>query len=195
MNTDHQNTSDEFDQATQSLGVQLWALPCQRIYFCDDSGEITIGPSDRFLSDCIESERLEEGDWAGDQQLFGHGWRHSLAGEKAQTEKSRGKVKLKIFAFGSPAYCQVGIGPSAGDPRSSENQSLPSPPNLLSLGQLGSLPVDLFSPAVISSTVLPGKHVALFDISIWHIDCRYIDTFEKYRYRYGHFWKYRYRYR
>ena len=39
--------------------------------------------------------------------------------------------------------------------------------------------------------------VALFDISIWHIDCRYIDTFEKYRYRYryGHFWKYRYRYR
>ena len=26
--------------------------------------------------------------------------------------------------------------------------------------------------------------VALFDISIWHIDCRYIDTFEKYRYRY-----------
>ena len=43
--------------------------------------------------------------------------------------------------------------------------------------------------------------LALFDISIWHIDCRYIDTFEKYRYRYqyqyryGHFWKYRYRYR
>ena len=37
--------------------------------------------------------------------------------------------------------------------------------------------------------------VALFDISIWHIDCRYINTFEKYRYRYGHFWKYRYRYR
>ena len=30
--------------------------------------------------------------------------------------------------------------------------------------------------------------LALFDISIWHIDCRYIDTFEKYRYRY------RYRY-
>ena len=26
--------------------------------------------------------------------------------------------------------------------------------------------------------------LALFDISIWHIDCRYIDTFEKYRYRY-----------
>ena len=43
--------------------------------------------------------------------------------------------------------------------------------------------------------------LALFDISIWHIDCRYIDTFEKYRYRYryryryGHIWKYRYRYR
>ena len=41
--------------------------------------------------------------------------------------------------------------------------------------------------------------VALFDISIWHIECRYIDTFEKYRYRYqyryGHIWKYRYRYR
>ena len=29
--------------------------------------------------------------------------------------------------------------------------------------------------------------VALFDISISNIDCRYIDTFEKYRYRYGHF--------
>ena len=27
----------------------------------------------------------------------------------------------------------------------------------------------------------------LFDISISNIDCRYIDTFEKYRYRYGHF--------
>ena len=44
-----------------------------------------------------------------------------------------------------------------------------------------------------------GTVVALFDISIWHIDCRYIDTFEKYRYRYryryGHIWKYRYRYR
>ena len=26
--------------------------------------------------------------------------------------------------------------------------------------------------------------VALFDISILNIDCRYIDTFEKYRYRY-----------
>ena len=49
MNTDHQNISYEFDQATQSLGVQLWALPCQRIYFCDDSGEITIGPSDPFF--------------------------------------------------------------------------------------------------------------------------------------------------
>ena len=39
--------------------------------------------------------------------------------------------------------------------------------------------------------------LALFDISIWHIDCRYIDTFEKYRYRYqyryGDFGKYRYR--
>ena len=29
--------------------------------------------------------------------------------------------------------------------------------------------------------------IALFDISISNIDCRYIDTFEKYRYRYGHF--------
>ena len=42
-----------------------------------------------------------------------------------------------------------------------------------------------------------GSDLALFDISIWYIDCRYIDTFEKYRYRYryryGHFWKYRYR--
>ena len=27
--------------------------------------------------------------------------------------------------------------------------------------------------------------LALFDISISNIDCRYIDTFEKYRYRYG----------
>ena len=27
----------------------------------------------------------------------------------------------------------------------------------------------------------------LFDISISNIDCWYIDTFEKYRYRYGHF--------
>ena len=62
MNTDHQNISYEFDQATQSLGVQLWALPCQRIYFCDDSGEITISPSDHFWLDWIESERLEEGD-------------------------------------------------------------------------------------------------------------------------------------
>ena len=32
-----------------------------------------------------------------------------------------------------------------------------------------------------------GKEVALFDISLSNIDCRYIDTFEKYRYRYGHF--------
>ena len=34
---------------------------------------------------------------------------------------------------------------------------------------------------------------ALFDISISNIDCRYINTFEKYRYWHGHFWKYRYR--
>ena len=27
----------------------------------------------------------------------------------------------------------------------------------------------------------------LFDISISNIDCRYINTFEKYQYRYGHF--------
>ena len=32
-----------------------------------------------------------------------------------------------------------------------------------------------------------GNQVALFDISISNIDCRYIVTFEKYRYRYGHF--------
>ena len=38
-----------------------------------------------------------------------------------------------------------------------------------------------------------SRCVALFDISISNINCRYIDTFEKYRYRYGHFWKYRYR--
>ena len=36
--------------------------------------------------------------------------------------------------------------------------------------------------------------VALFDISISDIDCRYIDTFKKYRYRKGDFGKYRYRY-
>ena len=30
-------------------------------------------------------------------------------------------------------------------------------------------------------------HLALFDISIWNIDCRYIDTFQKYRCWYGHF--------
>ena len=50
-----------------------------------------------------------------------------------------------------------------------------------------------------SSASCAGLALALFDISIWHIDCRYIDTFEKYRYRYryryGHIWKYRYRYR
>ena len=44
----------------------------------------------------------------------------------------------------------------------------------------------------------PTHQVALFDISISNIDCRYINTFEKYqywyRYRYGYFWKYRYRY-
>ena len=56
-------------------------------------------------------------------------------------------------------------------------------------------------PPPASSKQIPGalKYLALFDISIWHIDCRYINTFEKYRYRYqyryGHFWKYRYRYR
>ena len=41
--------------------------------------------------------------------------------------------------------------------------------------------------------------LALFDISISDIDCRYINTFEKYRYRYrcrkGISEKYRYRYR
>ena len=39
-------------------------------------------------------------------------------------------------------------------------------------------------------------HLALFDISISDIDCRYIDTFKKYRHRYryrqGDFGKYRY---
>ena len=35
--------------------------------------------------------------------------------------------------------------------------------------------------------------LALFDISISDIDCRYIDTFKKYRYRQGHSGKYRYR--
>ena len=37
-------------------------------------------------------------------------------------------------------------------------------------------------------TSMSQQGVALFDISISNIDCRYIDTFEKYRYRY------RYRY-
>ena len=32
-----------------------------------------------------------------------------------------------------------------------------------------------------------STYLALFDISISNIDCLYIDTFEKYRYRYGHF--------
>ena len=53
---------------------------------------------------------------------------------------------------------------------------------------------------ILACTKLLGKYshvcdvpfqVALFDISIANIDCRYIDTFEKYRYRYryryGHF--------
>ena len=31
-----------------------------------------------------------------------------------------------------------------------------------------------------------ARPLALFDISLSNIDCRYIDTFEKYRYRYGH---------
>ena len=39
----------------------------------------------------------------------------------------------------------------------------------------------------------PPPALALFAISISNIDCRYIDTFERYQYRYGHFWKYRYR--
>ena len=36
---------------------------------------------------------------------------------------------------------------------------------------------------------LHGSEVALFDISIWHIDCRYIDTFEKHRYRYRYWYE------
>ena len=42
----------------------------------------------------------------------------------------------------------------------------------------------------LSVTVLDRRGpswLALFDISISNIDCRYIDTFQKYRYRYGHF--------
>ena len=37
-----------------------------------------------------------------------------------------------------------------------------------------------------------APHLALFDISISNIDCRYIDTFEKYRYRQEDFGKYGY---
>ena len=44
-----------------------------------------------------------------------------------------------------------------------------------------------------------APRVGVFDISISHINCRYIDTFWKYRYRYqyryDHSWKYRYWYR
>ena len=36
---------------------------------------------------------------------------------------------------------------------------------------------------IFSCLSAPASFVALFDISIWPIDCRYIDTFEKYRYR------------
>ena len=43
--------------------------------------------------------------------------------------------------------------------------------------------LSLFSVCLRSPLLLDWS-VALFDISIWHIDCRYIDTFEKYRYRY-----------
>ena len=38
------------------------------------------------------------------------------------------------------------------------------------------------------SVVMYTVQVALFDISIWHIDCRYINTFEKYRYRYRYWY-------
>ena len=58
---------------------------------------------------------------------------------------------------------------------------------------LSKRPIKLAFPG--QHSCLAGCQEALFDISIWHIDCRYIDTFEKYRYRYGHFWKYRYWYR
>ena len=44
---------------------------------------------------------------------------------------------------------------------------------------------------VSASTKSPKRaspsQLALFDISISNIDCRYINTFEKYRYRYGNF--------
>ena len=57
---------------------------------------------------------------------------------------------------------------------------------------------DLRSSRDTFEEYLSGWLVALFDISIWHIDCRYTDTFEKYwyrhQYRYGQIWKYWYRY-
>ena len=49
-------------------------------------------------------------------------------------------------------------------------------------------PVDRPLPLPCLKSMVPRRSawslVALFNISIWHIDCRYIDTFEKYRYRY-----------
>ena len=68
-------------------------------------------------------------------------------------------------------------------------------PPLHNLQRLRFLGVD--NPYFCSAARL-HVHLALFDISISDIDCRYINTFMKYRYRYryrqGDFGKYRYRY-
>ena len=52
---------------------------------------------------------------------------------------------------------------------------------------------DMFEQVILPTCGMAISHhkLALFDISISNIDCRYIDTFEKYQYRYqyryGHF--------
>ena len=53
--------------------------------------------------------------------------------------------------------------------------------------------VQIRNPQCGAGKRLSAPQLALFDIALSNIDCRYIDTFEKYRYRYGHLGKYRYR--
>ena len=46
------------------------------------------------------------------------------------------------------------------------------------------IPIKVFSA---TQTVLTKLSVDMFDISISNIECQYIDTFEKYQYRYDNF--------
>ena len=74
--------------------------------------------------------------------------------------------------------------------------TLPLFQTILEQERLNHATLDLGAVHAVQSgvrSILSCTHLALFDISISNIDCRYIDSFEKYRYRYGHFWKYRYR--